>query len=121
MDRITLRTIRAYGRHGADPGERDRVQPFDVEVVAELDLRAAQVSDQLTDTLDYASLHRRLVEIVANTSYALLERLAGDLLEAIFEDRRIARAEVTIAKPAILDGATPAVTLARANPAYRSA
>ncbi|HTX59741.1 MAG TPA: dihydroneopterin aldolase [Verrucomicrobiae bacterium] len=113
MDRIALRGIRAMGRHGADPGERDREQPFDVDVVAEIDLRAAQASDDLADTLDYARLHQRVVRIVGATSYALLERLAGDLLAAIFEDARVARAEVTVAKPNLLGGATPSVTLSR--------
>jgi 7,8-dihydroneopterin aldolase/epimerase/oxygenase len=113
MDRITLRGIRAYGRHGANPGERDAAQRFDLEIVTELDLRVAQVSDDLADTLDYDALHRRIVEIVEGRSYALLERLAGDLLDAIFDDARVIRAQVTIEKPGILDGATPGVTLAR--------
>lgn len=118
MDRIVLRGVRAYGRHGARPGERDHPQAFDVDVTAEIDLRAAQASDELSDTLDYAELHGRLVEIVASTSHALLERLAGDLLAAIFADVRIVRAEISVAKPGILDGATPSVTLRRSNPDY---
>ncbi|HZY95542.1 MAG TPA: dihydroneopterin aldolase [Candidatus Cybelea sp.] len=118
MDRIALRRIRAYGRHGADPGERRDIQPFDVDVIAEIDLRSAAACDRLSDTVDYAALHARFVQIVATTSYALLERLAADLLDALFEDRRVARAEVTVAKPAILDGATPSVTLDRTNPKY---
>ncbi len=118
MDRIGLRGMRAYGRHGARPGERDDPQAFDVDVTAEIDLRAAQAIDELSETIDYAALHARLVAIVASTSYALLERLAGDLLDAVFDDPRIVRAEVTVAKPGILDGATPSVTLRRANPGY---
>lgn len=97
-------------------GERERLQPFDLEVSAEIDLRAAQTSDELSDTIDYAALHARLVRIVAATSYSLLERLAADLLDAVFEDGRVLRAAVTIAKPGILEGATPSVTLERANP-----
>ena len=115
MDAITLRGIRAYGRHGADEGERDRRQPFDVDVFAELDLRPASESDDLTQTLDYAALRARIVRVVATTSYALLERLAADVIAAVFEDPRIKRASVTIAKPNILNGATPSVTLERSN------
>jgi dihydroneopterin aldolase len=119
MDRVTLRGVRAYGRHGWEAAERERPQPFAIDLDAEIDLRAAQLSDDLSETLDYAALHRRIVAIVANTSYALLERLAAEILEAIFEDRRVARAIVTIAKPALLDGATPSVTFDRANPRYQ--
>jgi dihydroneopterin aldolase len=113
MDRISLRNIRVLGRHGNDPGERDRPAPFDVDVVLEIDASRAQRSDDLADTLDYALLHRQLVQIVAGTSFALLERLAAELADAVMGDRRVRRAEVTVAKPGILDGATPAVTVVR--------
>jgi dihydroneopterin aldolase len=119
MDRITLRDVRVYGRHGANPGERDTPQPFDVDVSADIDLHAASVSDDLDDTLDYAALHARIVTAVESTSYALLERLASDVLDAVFSDHRVARAEVTIAKPGLLEGATPAVTLVRENTRHR--
>lgn len=119
MDRITLRGVRVYGCHGANPGERDTPQPFDVNVRAEIDLHAAASTDNLDDTLDYAALHARIVTAVESTSYALLERLASDVLDAVFSDHRVARAEVTIAKPGLLDGATPAVTLVRENTRHR--
>jgi dihydroneopterin aldolase len=119
MDRITLRGVRVYGCHGANPGERDARQAFDVSVRAEIDLHAAAASDNLDDTLDYAAMHARIVTAVESTSYALLERLASDVLDAVFSDHRVARAEVTIAKPGLLDGATPAVTLVRENTRHR--
>lgn len=113
MDAITLRGIRVYGRHGANPGERAARQPIDVDVTAELDLEAAQRSDDLAQTLDYAALHERVVRVVATTSYALLEALGGELLDAVFADERVIRATVTLSKPQILAGATPSVTLTR--------
>jgi dihydroneopterin aldolase len=115
MDGIRLDGIRAYGKHGADAAEREQAQPFDVAILAELDLGEAAASDDLTRTLDYAALHQRIVRIVATTSYALLERLAADLLDAVLDDSRVARAEVTIAKPGVLDGATPSITLSRSR------
>ncbi|MGA7094612.1 MAG: dihydroneopterin aldolase [Candidatus Cybelea sp.] len=121
MDEIRLRGVRAYGRHGSDPGERERRQLFEVDVLAEIDLRVAAESDDLSHTMDYAALRERLVRVVATTSYALLERLAADLLGAVFADSRVVRAEVTLSKPRILDGATPSVTLQRVNPGYEPA
>jgi 7,8-dihydroneopterin aldolase/epimerase/oxygenase len=118
MDTIRLRGVRAYGRHGSDAGERDRRQLIEIDVAAEIDLRAAASSDELVQTMDYASLYERLVRVVATTSYALLERLAIDLLNEVFADCRVMRAEVTLCKPTILDGATPCVTLERVNPRY---
>jgi 7,8-dihydroneopterin aldolase/epimerase/oxygenase len=113
MARIALRGIRALGRHGADPGEREREQPFDIDLVVEFDSTAVETSDALEDTLDYAALHRRIVMLVAGTSFALLERLGRALLDAVFEDERVRFADLTIAKPEILGGATPSVTIER--------
>lgn len=121
MDIIALRGLRVYGKHGADPGEQDREQPFDLEILAEIDLRAAEHSDDLNETLNYAALHRRVCEIVQTHSYALLERLGAEILKAVFADARVARAEVEIGKPQLLDGATPSVRLRRENPRFRAA
>jgi dihydroneopterin aldolase len=120
MDRITLRGIRASGRHGVSAQERANAQPFDVDLVLELDVEAASRADDITETVDYARLHERVVAVVADTSFALLERLARAILEAAFEDDRIARGEVTVSKPNVLAGATPSVTLARSNDRARS-
>lgn len=119
MDVIRICGIRAMGRHGANPGERDREQPFEVDVVFEIDLRRAQESDNLADTVDYGLLHQRLRGIVETTSFSLLERLAGELLQAVLADARVSEAEVSVAKPAMLAGATPSITLRRANPRFR--
>ncbi|MGB8266060.1 MAG: dihydroneopterin aldolase [Candidatus Velthaea sp.] len=110
-DRIELRGIRVFARHGANPGERDVPQPFDIDVSAEIDLAAARRSDALADTLDYDALHRRIVALTSGSSYALLERLGDAILATILADDRIAGASVTIAKPRLLAGATPVVTV----------
>jgi dihydroneopterin aldolase len=117
MDTIAVRGIRAYGKHGANPGERDRKQPFDLDLEIDVDLSAARASDALADTIDYAALHAALVRTVETHSYELLERLGAVIIAEIFADARIVAARLTLAKPRLLNGATPAVTLRAANPA----
>jgi dihydroneopterin aldolase len=111
LDTIELCGIRAFGHHGADPGEKDVAQPFDIDVSFEMDLRAARVSDALADTYDYSVLHTAIVRIVAERSYDLIERLGADVLAAVLADARVRTARVRIAKPNLLAGATPAVIL----------
>ena len=116
MDRITIRNIVAHGRHGANPGERDRSQPFHLEIALDLDLTRAGESDDLNDTVNYAEIYETTRTIVEDRSFQLIERLASAILDEILRDKRIARASVSIAKPDLLDGATPAVMLSRENP-----
>jgi dihydroneopterin aldolase len=110
-DGIALRGIRAYGRHGANPGERDFVQPFDLDLELDVDLSAPRASDALPDTIDYAALYARIVRLVETQSFALLERLGETILSAVMVDGRIAAARLSLAKPGLLAGATPCVTL----------
>jgi dihydroneopterin aldolase len=117
MDTIAIRGIRAFGKHGANPGERDFVQPFDLDLELDVELAAASQSDALADTVDYAALHARVVGLVARRSYALLERLGDEILGAVMADARVRAARLTIAKPRLLAGATPAVTLRRTRTA----
>ena len=118
MDVIELSGIRVLGHHGANPGERDAAQPFEVDLRLELDLGAGERSDDLTQTVDYAQLHAAVVTIVSAHSYFLLERLAGAIIDEAFRNSRVARAEVRVGKPKLLDGATPSVTLRRENPRF---
>lgn len=112
-DTIELRGIRAWGHHGADAGEQDVAQPFDLDLTLEVDVRAARASDALADTVDYAQLHATIVRTVARERCALLERLGELVLDAVMTDPRIAHARIAIAKPRLLAGATPVVTLHR--------
>ncbi len=110
-DRIVVRGIRAYGRHGALAGEREMAQPFDLDVEIDLDLTEARKSDALADTLDYAKVHERVVAIVRDRSFGLLERLGEEIARALLDDPRVCRVGVTIAKPNLLSGATPSVSV----------
>jgi FolB domain-containing protein len=115
MDRINLRGIVANGRHGANSGEREIEQPFHVDIELEMNLKRAGRSDDLADTVNYAEVHAAVLDIVQNHSYALLEKLASKILDAIMCDERVSRARVSVAKPLLLDGATPSVTMARSR------
>ncbi len=110
-DTIALRGIRAYGKHGANPGERTYVQPFDLELELDVDLTAPRRSDALADTIDYAALHARIVRLVETQSFALLERLGETIVGDVMRDERIVAARLSLAKPGLLAGATPSVTL----------
>ena len=119
LSEIAITGIRALGRHGAYRGEKDRPQAFDVALKLRVDLALASRSDRLADTIDYAEIHRRVVAIVEQRSFDLLERLGAEILDVAFADERVRAAGVSIGKPQLLGGATATVTLRRSRDAGR--
>ena len=118
-DRIEIRDLRVTGIHGVLPEERERAQPFSVDIVAWVDMEAAQQSDELADTVDYGALAEAAAEIVAERSYRLLEALAGRLAGALLIlDPRLEAIEVTVRKlrpPLALDVGSTGVRVRRAR------
>jgi 7,8-dihydroneopterin aldolase/epimerase/oxygenase len=98
-DRIEILDLRVTGTHGVLPEERDRAQPFSVDIVAWVDMEAAQQSDDLADTVDYGALAQTAADVVAGRSYLLLEALTGRLASALLiVDPRLEAVEVTVRK-----------------------
>ncbi len=120
MDRIELRGLRAVGVHGVLPAERERAQPFEIDLDLDVDLQDAGVTDDLADTVDYGIVADVAVRIVAEESHRLLERLAARVAEDVLVvDGRIASVAVTVRKlrpPLAVDVATVGVRVRRARP-----
>lgn len=99
LDRIELRGLRARGRHGCLPAERELGQEFVVDVVLRLDVGPAAADDDLSRTVDYGALADRLVGIVRGEPVNLIETLAERLAQVCLADPRVEEAEVTVHKP----------------------
>jgi dihydroneopterin aldolase len=114
-DRILLQGLRARGRHGVLPHERELGQLFVVDLELRLDLSAAGRSDDLGDTVDYGELAGRVAELVGGRPRRLLEALAEDLAALALTDRRVETVRVRVAKPQapLPADATVAVELVR--------
>ena len=118
-DRIEVRDLRVTGTHGVLPEERDRAQPFSVDIVAWVDMEAAQQSDDLDDTVDYGALAQAAADVVGGRSYRLLEALSGRLASALLiMDPRLEAVEVTVRKlrpPLALDVGSTGVRVRRSR------
>lgn len=99
MDRIEIRGLRVFGRHGVLPAEQRDGQTFVVDATLEVDLAAAARSDDLHDTVHYGMMAERLAEAVATTRYDLIEALAGHLADLSLEEPAVAAVEIRVAKP----------------------
>lgn len=114
-DIIEVLNIQASGNYGVTEQERSNAQILHIDVQLDVDLHKAGVSDTIEDTVDYSLIHRKVVAVVETSSFKLLEALVEKILLSLFEDKRIRSARVKVAKPALLNGATPSVTMQRSN------
>ncbi|CAN5632621.1 dihydroneopterin aldolase [soil metagenome] len=115
VDLIRIDKIIARGKHGVTKVEREQCLPLELSVELSMDLTKPGQTDDIDDTVNYSTLHRTIVGIVETQSRHLLERLAEDVVEVIFKDKRVRQVTVCIRKPERLGGATPSVTLVRRN------
>lgn len=120
-DRITLRGMQFMGRHGVSDGERAVPQPFEVDLVLRLDLKRPAATDELADTINYASLFELTRAIVEGRQFHLIEALAAAIADAVLAAHAVDDVEVRVRKPkAPLPGAFETVEARlRRRPAQR--
>jgi dihydroneopterin aldolase len=73
---IELKGLRAHGRHGVYPEERQQSRLFVVDLAVRAEIGQAAASDDLHDALDLAGLADAVRGVIGGTSRALLETLA---------------------------------------------
>ena len=96
---IRITGLRVRGHHGVLPSERRDGQQFVIDVALHADV--SETSDDLADTVDYATLSERLAAVVAGEPVDLIETLAARLADVCLADPRVAAAEVTVHKPEV--------------------
>lgn len=99
MDRIALRGLRAYGRHGVYPRERRDGQEFVVDAVLTVDTGPAAATDDLSRTVDYGAVAARLAAVVTGDPVRLIETLAERLAQVCLSERAVREVEITVHKP----------------------
>lgn len=85
IDSVFVRGLEFEGNHGYSAAERRGTRRFRVNLIVELPLRAAAVSDRIADTVDYWKISEIVVALGTRSTFKLLEALAGAMGEKIQE------------------------------------
>jgi 7,8-dihydroneopterin aldolase/epimerase/oxygenase len=99
LDRIELRGLRVFARHGVLDSERMSGQEFVIDVVLWLDTRPAAGTDDVSKTVDYGALADRLVRLAEEPPVRLIETLAERLAADCLSEPLVAEVEITVHKP----------------------
>jgi 7,8-dihydroneopterin aldolase/epimerase/oxygenase len=98
MDVIQLTGIRCYGYTGYLAEEQFLGQWFEVDLRIILDLAPASQSDCIKDTLDYRSVIAAVKEIISTQKFALVEKLAETLVQAVLQHHLVQQVELKLHK-----------------------
>ena len=86
MDKIIINELEVFYRIGVSEEERAAPQRLLISVEMTRDVSAAAAADDLTKTIDYYSVARRLLGFGQGRSWKLLERLAADIAGLILAE-----------------------------------
>jgi dihydroneopterin aldolase len=99
-DLIEIKGIKSFGYHGILESEKVTGQDFYVDVVLEVDLTRASVSDSVSDTINYAEVTDLVVKVITGDRVSLIEKLAGNIADRIKATYpQAATVSVTVHKP----------------------
>ncbi|TPW22049.1 MAG: dihydroneopterin aldolase [Elusimicrobia bacterium] len=112
MSAIQLRGLACRAKVGVPTWERRKRQTVTLDLTLSLDLKAAALSDDLKDSVDYGAVEAAVRTAVENGEFKLLERLADAALDAALSvDGRIRGASVAAVKRPSVMPKTEAVAI----------
>ncbi len=99
MDKIMIKGLRVYAYHGVNQEEKEKGQPFELDITLGVDTRAAGQSDDLAQTVNYSKVSKRVLAVMLAEKNDLLERAAARVAQALLEDFPIEEVTVLLKKP----------------------
>lgn len=99
MDTIFIKELEIFSKIGVYEEEKKHAQPLIVDIDIYTCLRQASQTDNLSDAIDYTQLIRHIECVCQAKHRQLLESLAQDILDTLFEDNRIQAIRISITKP----------------------
>jgi len=101
-DRIEIRDLLVRGILGVNDWERRERQDILINITLFADLRAAGRSDDLSDTVNYRSVAKKVIDWVEQGVPFTVEALATSIARLCLEQAGVQRARVRVEKPGAL-------------------
>ena len=95
MDRLNIKGIRCYGRHGVATEENRLGQHFEVSLILGVDCAEAGLTDDIAKAVNYAHVIEEVVRIVEGKPRRLIESVAQSIAQALLSKFPLIK-EVTV-------------------------
>lgn len=99
MDKIYIRGLRVFAYHGVNPEEKEKGQPFELDVTLSLDLSRPGKTDDLRDTVNYSKVTKCVLRTMQTGKDDLIERAAARVAEAVLAEFPVQEVTVLLKKP----------------------
>ena len=113
MDTIFLTALKVETTIGIWGWERKIKQTVVIDLEMGTDIRAAVESDNIEDALNYKVIAKRVQQFVTDSSFQLVEALAGRIAELIIGEFDVPWVQVKVNKPGAIRNARDVGVLIR--------
>ncbi len=86
MDKIIIKGLKVFARHGVNEEETQYGQNFILDIEAQADLSNACQTDCLDDTVSYAQMIKTARRVMTEENNRLLERAAQRVADALLNE-----------------------------------
>ncbi len=101
-DKIEIKDLLLRAIIGINDWEREKKQDVLVNIVLFTDLQASAASDDITQTVNYRSLTKKVIDHVESSARYTIEALAADVARLCLAEAGVERVRVRVEKPGAL-------------------
>ena len=98
-DEIYIRDLALRTIIGVNDDERVNRQDVIINITLHTDTRDAAMSDELSLTVNYREITKRVIALVEQSRFFLVERMAEEVAALCLEDPRVQSVGVNVEKP----------------------
>lgn len=102
MDKIIVTDLMVRSIIGINPDERENRQDILINMVLFTDIRSAAKNDDISTSVNYKSVTKRIIQHVEDSSDLLVEKLVSDIAYLILSEFPVERVQVRVEKPGAL-------------------
>jgi len=99
MDKIIIKNLIARGIIGINDWEREKEQEIRINLVVYTDTKQAGLNDDLTLSVNYRTLAKKVQNHAETAAKLTVEALAEEIAKLCLEEKGVEKVKVTVEKP----------------------
>ena len=116
MDKVFIEDLEIETIIGIFGWEREVKQIVNISLEMDFDISKAGKTDNIDDALNYKSICKCVINLVENSSFFLVEKMAEEVAKLVLKNKEIKKVTVKVSKPGALRGSrNVGIKISRSN------